>query len=228
MTCGWASSSAAQVGPEAQRPRAARVEVAAGPRDGGAQRAVAAVLVGRRVREAADRVVAEDDDDLAAGVRGLQLALEPAKLRLVEVAVRVQAIALGDRVDRDQPHARLRAEGVVGGLALGRRELVAVDVAEAVRVGLLAGRVQRLVGGPVGEAAAGVGRHDDRAAGAREQRRDPGDARVAERLDAAARDARPGPPARGCCPAPRRRGCRTRRSSGGRGPPPRTAAARGP
>ena len=86
-----------------------------------------------------------------------------------------QAVALGDRVDRDQPQARPRAEGVVGGVAVGGRQLVAVDVAEAVRVALPAGRVQPLVGGPVGEPALGVGRDDDRACRARQQ---PGEVRT--------------------------------------------------
>ena len=91
----------------------------------------AGVLVDGAVREAADRVMAEDDDELAARVGGLELALEPAELRIVEVAVGVQEIALGDGVDRDEPQAGLRAERVVRGLALGRRELVAVDVARS-------------------------------------------------------------------------------------------------
>jgi hypothetical protein len=75
-----------EIGPEVQRPGAARVKVAAGPEDR-AQRAVAGVLVGGGVREAADRVVAEDDHELVAAGGRLQLTLDPAKLRVVEVAV---------------------------------------------------------------------------------------------------------------------------------------------
>jgi hypothetical protein len=46
--------------------------------------------------------MAEEDGELGARRGGSDLALGPAKLRLVEIAVGVDPIALGDAVDRDQ------------------------------------------------------------------------------------------------------------------------------
>ena len=181
-TCGCASSSACRSGAEVQRLRAARVEVAARARSTArSAQSPASSSTARFVRLPIGWWPKTTTSSSRASA-AFSSRSQPAKLRVVEVAVGVQEVALGDGVDRDQPDARLRAERVVGGLALGRRELVAVDVAEAVRVGLLAGRVQRLVRRPVGEAALGVGRHDDRAARARQQR---GEARRRRRRRAA-------------------------------------------
>ena len=74
--------------------------------------------------------MAEGDHEPVGLLRGLQLLLEPAVLRVVEVAGR--AAALGDGVERDELDALARAERVVGRGAVGRAVLRGVDVAVAV------------------------------------------------------------------------------------------------
>jgi subtilisin family serine protease len=139
--------------------RRARVEVAA-------RVLVVAVLVGRAVAavrvvaasarlrrlvrhgrdQAADRVVPEDDDQLARRAGPLELAQQPAPLRVVDVALRglLHHAAVGDGVDRDEADAGLQVTRPVGRGEAGGLELRAVHEGEAVVVVLCPVREHRL------------------------------------------------------------------------------------
>jgi hypothetical protein len=61
--------------------------------------------------------VAEEHDQLVSLLREVELARQPAKLRIVEVAVGgavADNAAFADRVERDEAEAWLRAPRVVG------------------------------------------------------------------------------------------------------------------
>src|SRR4029078_6063850 len=87
---------------------------------------------GGRVAHRRRRVVAEHDDELAALAGLAQLALEPAVLRVVEVAP--LAAALGDCVERNEAHALARVARVVAGGPAGLAQLGLRRRAEAVRL----------------------------------------------------------------------------------------------
>ncbi len=158
-----------EVGPEVQRRRVARVAVAPGPSraPGVARRGVLVLVV---LGQRADRMMSEDDHELLGLLGGGDRLLQPAELRVVEVALAAHRLALGDGVDGDHPHALPRRERVVGRLPTGRRRLLRVDQPEAVGVGLLAGDVELHVLLAVDEPPLGIRRHEERAVGRGEQR----------------------------------------------------------
>ena len=96
------------------------------------------LLVGQVAGEALDRVVAEDDHQLARRLRGRQLSIQPLELRVVDVAVRRGPgdARVAGGVETDEAHPRDGAPGVIAGGAIGRGVLRRVDEVKAVTVGL--------------------------------------------------------------------------------------------
>ncbi len=187
----------------------------------------------------AERVVAEGDHELLLALGRAQLALEPAVLRVVDVAA--LAAALGDGVERDEAEALLGRERVVAGGAGGLAQLGLRRVAEAVRLGVAddravlalgdhaAVRVRRdgLAAGDQLRDEVGVAEGGEQLVGALALEALRVEGRVGEHLQAADGDRAEEVLAGGArCPGRGRRGCRARCTRACPGRPPGTGAGR--